>query len=162
VTACRVKRLFLSLSPLLEIISQKKLVCRVQLSRATSAHRWVNHRIAISRAGAWVLPHSCLRKLTCSSARSRRASAIAQSFRLVALSSQLVESRQSSTAAQRRLVRWAKVHPWRWPGPHLLHEITRRSLQLTEGFAIHIAIHNNDAYDVLPMTCGAVRALPCR
>jgi hypothetical protein len=28
--------------------------------------------------------------------------------------------------------------------------------------AIHTAIHNNDAYDVLPMTCGAVRALPCR
>jgi hypothetical protein len=27
--------------------------------------------------------------------------------------------------------------------------------------AIHIAIHNNVVYDVLPMTCGAVRALPC-
>jgi hypothetical protein len=28
--------------------------------------------------------------------------------------------------------------------------------------AIHIAIHINVVYDVLPMTCGAVRALPCR
>src|SRR5258708_40228435 len=28
--------------------------------------------------------------------------------------------------------------------------------------AIHMAIHNNVAHDVLPMTCGAVRALPCR
>lgn len=28
--------------------------------------------------------------------------------------------------------------------------------------AIHIAIHNNVVYDVLPMTYGAVRALPCR
>ena len=28
--------------------------------------------------------------------------------------------------------------------------------------AIHMAIHNNVVYDVLPMTSGAVRALPCR
>jgi hypothetical protein len=33
--------------------------------------------------------------------------------------------------------------------------------RLTGAYAIHIAIHNNVAYDVLPMTCSAVRALLC-
>ena len=33
---------------------------------------------------------------------------------------------------------------------------------VTFGGAIHIAIHNSVAYGVLPMTYGAVRALPCR
>jgi hypothetical protein len=35
-------------------------------------------------------------------------------------------------------------------------------VRLTEAFAIHIAIHISVVYDVLPMTCSAVRALPCR
>jgi hypothetical protein len=34
--------------------------------------------------------------------------------------------------------------------------------RLTEVRAIHTAIHNNVVYPVLPMTSGAVRALPCR
>jgi hypothetical protein len=37
-------------------------------------------------------------------------------------------------------------------------DLMQRSVQ----GAIHIAIHNNDAYDVLPMTYSAVRALLCR
>jgi hypothetical protein len=31
-----------------------------------------------------------------------------------------------------------------------------------EAFAIHIAMHNSVVYDVLPVTCSAVLALPCR
>ncbi len=41
-------------------------------------------------------------------------------------------------------------------------EATDRPRQLEAVSAIHIAIHNNVVYDVLPMTCSAVRALPCR
>jgi hypothetical protein len=38
----------------------------------------------------------------------------------------------------------------------------RKARCSAESVAIHIAIHNNVVYDVLPMTCGAVRALLCR
>src|ERR1700730_8438210 len=33
---------------------------------------------------------------------------------------------------------------------------------IDRSYAIHIAIHINVVYDVLPMTCSAVRALLCR
>jgi hypothetical protein len=41
-------------------------------------------------------------------------------------------------------------------------EITRQPRTADKVFAIHIAIHINVAYGVLPMTCSAVRALLCR
>ena len=31
-----------------------------------------------------------------------------------------------------------------------------------KGRVVHTEVHNNVVYDVLPMTCGAVRALLCR
>jgi hypothetical protein len=34
--------------------------------------------------------------------------------------------------------------------------------QTSWAIVIHSAIHNNVVYGVLPRTCGAVRALPCR
>ena len=40
--------------------------------------------------------------------------------------------------------------------------LSASSLEMLAKGAIHIAIHNNDAYNVLPMAYSAVRALLCR
>jgi hypothetical protein len=100
-----------------EDLAQEAGMSRAAFARNFSASVGEPPHSYLTRLAHGVSQRSCFRKPTCDSARMRHVSVIDGSFRLVALSSWLVVSRQFSTDVQRGLVRSRHRHKLGAAGP---------------------------------------------